>query len=56
LATTIRRGEREINIRSRRVRARTSELRLTELEQNLLSLFAANASRLVTRDEILDAL
>jgi len=38
------------------VRAGTSELHLTGLEQNLLYLLAANAGRLLTRDEILDAL
>ena len=38
------------------MRAGTSELHLTGLEQNLLYLLAANAGRLLTRDEILDAL
>ncbi len=56
LTPTIRRGEREIDIRNRHVRARPSALRLTGLEQNLLSLLAANTGWLVTRDEILDAL
>jgi len=53
---TIRLGELEIDILNRHVRAGTSELHLTGLEQNLLYLFAANAGRLLTRDEILDAL
>ena len=35
------------------MRAGTSELHLTGLEQNLLYLLAANAGRLLTRDEIL---
>jgi DNA-binding response OmpR family regulator len=49
-------GELEIDILHRRVRAGTSELHLTGLEQSLLYLLAANAGRVVTRDEILDAL
>jgi DNA-binding response OmpR family regulator len=53
---TIRLGELEIDILNRRVRAGTSELHLTPLEQNLLYLLAANAGRLLTRDEILDTL
>ncbi|HEX8919529.1 MAG TPA: helix-turn-helix domain-containing protein, partial [Chloroflexota bacterium] len=36
--------------------AGASDLHLTPLEQNLLYLLAANAGRLLTRDEILDAL
>ena len=46
----------EINILSRTVRAGTSELHLTRLEQSLLYLLAANAGRVVTREEILDTL
>ena len=38
------------------VRAGTSELHLTGLEQSLLYLLATNAGHVVTRDEILDAL
>ena len=49
-------GELEIDILHRRVRAGSSELHLTGLEQSLLYLLAANAGRVVTRDEILDAL
>ena len=49
-------GELEIDILHRRVRAGTSELHLTGLEQSLLYLLAANAGRLVTREEILDHL
>jgi DNA-binding response OmpR family regulator len=55
-APTIRLGELEIDILHRRVRAGETELRLTSLEQSLLYLLAANAGRLVTRDEILDHL
>jgi DNA-binding response OmpR family regulator len=49
-------GELEIDILQRQVRAGTSELHLTGLEQSLLYLLAARASEVVTRDEILDAL
>ncbi len=53
---TIKLGELEINILNRTVRAGTSELHLTSLEQSLLYLLAANAGRVVTREEILDTL
>jgi len=49
-------GELEIDILKRTVRAGTSELHLTSLEQSLLYLLAANAGRVVTREDILDAL
>jgi len=49
-------GELELDILHRRVRAGTSELHLTGLEQSLLYLLAARAGQVVTRDEILDAL
>jgi two-component system KDP operon response regulator KdpE len=52
----IRLGELEIDILHRTVRAGTSELHLTALEQSLLYLLAANAGRVVTREQILDAL
>jgi DNA-binding response OmpR family regulator len=52
----LRLGELEIDILHRRVRAGGSELHLTSLEQSLLYLLAANAGRLLTRDEILDHL
>lgn len=53
---TIKLGELEIDILHRRVRAGHSELHLTSLEQSLLYLLAANAGRLVTREQILDSL
>ena len=53
---TLRLGELEIDILHRRVRAGDSELHLTSLEQSLLYLLAANAGRVLTRDEILDYL
>jgi DNA-binding response OmpR family regulator len=52
----IKLGELEIDILNRTVRAGTSELHLNSLEQSLLYLLAANAGRVVTREEILDAL
>jgi DNA-binding response OmpR family regulator len=55
-APVIRLGELEIDIMHRTVRAGTAELHLTALEQSLLYLLAANAGRIVTREEILDAL
>ncbi len=53
---TIRLGELEIDTLNRHVRAGASELHLTGLEQSFLYLLAANAGRLLTRDEILDYL
>jgi len=52
----LRLGDLEIDILNRRVRAGDAELHLTSLEQSLLYLLAANAGRLLTRDEILDYL
>jgi len=49
-------GELEIDILHRQVRAGSSELHLTGLEQSLLYLLAARSGQVVTRDEILDAL
>src|ERR1041384_3931950 len=52
----LRRGDLEIDIRNRRVRAGGAELHLTSIEHSLLYLLAANAGRVLTRDEILDDL
>ena len=52
----IKLGEIEIDILNRHVRAGTSEVHLSGLEQTLLYLLAANAGKVVTRDEIMDAL
>jgi DNA-binding response OmpR family regulator len=49
-------GDLEIDILKRTVLAGSSELHLTSLEQSLLYLLAANAGRVVTREEILDTL
>jgi two-component system KDP operon response regulator KdpE len=55
-APVLRRGDLEIDVLNRRVRAGDRQLRLTSLELSLLYLLAANAGRLLTRDEILDHL
>jgi DNA-binding response OmpR family regulator len=52
----IKLGELEVDILNRRVRSGSGELHLTSLEQSLLYLLAANAGRLVTREQILDNL
>jgi two-component system, OmpR family, KDP operon response regulator KdpE len=52
----IKLGELEIDILNRTVYNGTSEVHLTSLEQSLLYLLAANAGRIVTREEILDTL
>src|SRR5919107_5512548 len=52
----IRVGELEIDILHRRVRVEGQDLHLTPLELSLLYLLAANAGRVLTRDEILDHL
>jgi two-component system alkaline phosphatase synthesis response regulator PhoP len=52
----IKRGELEIDILNRSVRAGDHQLLLTPLEQSLLYLLAANAGRVLTRDEIMDHL
>ncbi len=55
-APVVRVGDLEIDIYRRRVRAGAADLRLTPLEQNLLYLLAANAGRLLSRNEIMDYL
>jgi DNA-binding response OmpR family regulator len=52
----LRLGDLEIDILNRHVRAGDTDLHLTSLEQSLLYLLAANAGRLLTRNEILDHL
>jgi DNA-binding response OmpR family regulator len=47
-------GDLEINLLHRRVRIDGRDLHLTALELSLLCLLAANAGRVLTRDEILD--
>ena len=53
---TIRLGEMEIDIVNREVRAGTSVIHLTGIEQSLLYLLASRAGRVVTREQILDAI
>lgn len=55
LVPTIKLGEMEIDILSREVRTGDSVIHLTSIEQNLLYLLASRSGRVVTRDEILDA-
>ncbi len=49
-------GEMEIDILGREVRAGASVIHLSGIEQSLLYLLASRAGRVVTRDEILDAI
>lgn len=55
-APVLKLGELEIDILNRSVTVGGHQLHLTSLEQNLLYLLAANAGRLLTRDEIIDYL
>src|SRR6187200_805841 len=52
----LRLGDLEIDILNRHVRAGDTTLHLTTIEQSLLYLLAANAGRLLNRDEIMDQL
>ncbi len=52
----IRLGEMEIDIVNRVVRAGDSVVHLSGIEQSLLYLLASRSGRVVTRDEILDAI
>jgi DNA-binding response OmpR family regulator len=56
LMASIRIGDLEVSLLHRRARIGTRELHLTPVEQSLLYLLAANAGRLLTREEILDSL
>ena len=56
IVPVIRLGEIEIDILSREVHAGDSNIHLTGIEQSLLYLLASRAGRVVTRDEILDAI
>jgi DNA-binding response OmpR family regulator len=53
---TITLGEMEIDIVNRQVRAGNSVVHLSGIEQSLVYLLASRAGRVVTRDEILDAI
>src|SRR5207249_10534420 len=52
----IKLADLQLDLLNHTVPAGTSELHLTSLEQSLLYLLAANAGRVVTREEILDTL
>jgi two-component system, OmpR family, alkaline phosphatase synthesis response regulator PhoP len=56
IVPTIKLGEIEIDIMNRQVRAGTSIVHLTGIEQSLLYLLASRNGQVVTRDEILDAI
>jgi two-component system, OmpR family, alkaline phosphatase synthesis response regulator PhoP len=56
LIPTIRLGEMEVDIVNRQVRAGESVVHLSGIEQSLLYLLASRGGRVVTRDEILDAI
>jgi DNA-binding response OmpR family regulator len=56
IVPTIRLGEMEIDILNRQVRAGESVVHLSGIEQSLLYLLASRGGRVVTRDEILDAI
>ena len=53
---TIRIGEMELDIVDREVRTGSSVVHLSAIEQSLLYLLASRGGRVVTRDEILDAI
>jgi len=55
VVSTMKMGEIEIDILNRQVRAGGSTLHLTAIDQSLLYVLAANAGRVLTREEILDA-
>jgi len=56
IVPVIRIGEIEIDILSRQVRAGSSIVHLSGIEQSFLYLLASRAGRVVTREEILDAI
>jgi DNA-binding response OmpR family regulator len=56
IVPTIRLGEMEIDIVNRVVRAGNSVIHLSGIEQSLLYLLASRGGRVVTREEILDAI
>jgi DNA-binding response OmpR family regulator len=56
IVPAIRLGEIEVDIVDRQVRAGASVIHLSGIEQSLLYLLASRAGRVVTRDEIIDAI
>lgn len=55
IVPTIRLGEMEIDIVNRVVHAGDSEMHLSSIEQSLLYVLASRSGRVVTREEIIDA-
>ena len=56
IVPTIKLGEIEIDIINRQVRAGTSVVHLTGIEQSLLYLLASRGGQVVTREEVLDTI
>jgi len=56
IVPTITLGEMEVDILNRQVRAGTSVVHLSGIEQSLLYLLASRGGRVVTREEILDTI
>ena len=56
IVPTIKLGEMEIDILNREVRAGTSVVHLSGIEQSLLYLLASRGGRAISRDEILDGI
>jgi DNA-binding response OmpR family regulator len=56
IVPTIKLGEIEIDIINRQVRAGTSVIHLTGIEQSLLYLLASRGGQVVTREEVLDTI
>lgn len=56
IVPTIKLGEMEIDIVNRQVRAGTSVIHLSGIEQSLLYLLASRGGQVVTREEALDAI
>ena len=56
IVPTIKIGEIEIDIVNRQVRAGSSVIHLSGIEQSLLYLLASRGGRVLSRDEILDAI
>src|SRR5215216_4781211 len=56
LQPVLKLGDLQMDILNRCVRVGEDELRLTGLEQSLLYLLAANAGKIISRDQIMDSL
>ena len=56
IVPTIKLGSMEVDILHREVRSGSSVIRLSGIEQSLLYVLASRGGRVVTRDEILDAI